>query len=221
MSEASGRVKRRASGLPAALARSSFGVLRPQDARGVYAFPAEEFPRLVRRGLLHRLAHGYYAVVPPEAADRPWQPTLEASAYGIAAATYGEGEVVLMGLSAARMHGAVPRALGAALVAVPVQRPTLQLVDRRATVRFRRRRTHELDAERVSTDLGSALITSKEQTVLDLAKTSDGSATSDAATAAIVALFGQTDGDRLKALAVEQRLAAALTRARAIAGADA
>jgi predicted transcriptional regulator of viral defense system len=216
MSVATPRSRRHASGLPRELAQSTFGVVRPQDARGVYAFPAEEFPRLVRRGLLHRLAHGYYAVVPAAARGREWLPSLEASAYGIAAATYGEGEVVLMGLSAARMHGALPRAVNAAIVAVPAQRPALRLADRRATIRFRRRRTHELDAERLQTDLGSALVTSREQTLLDLAKRPDAPALRDDTGAAILTLFRESDADRLQSLAHEQRLGAALRRAEAI-----
>ncbi|HWM73707.1 MAG TPA: type IV toxin-antitoxin system AbiEi family antitoxin domain-containing protein, partial [Nocardioides sp.] len=55
----------RASGLPAQLARRPFGVLRPVDAVGVYANPSKDLARLADRGLLHKLATGYYAVVPP------------------------------------------------------------------------------------------------------------------------------------------------------------
>src|SRR5262245_46732293 len=148
----------RASGLPPRLARRPFGVLRPVDAVEVYANPAKHLARLADRGSLHKLATGYYAVVPPHSTDRAWLPGLEAGAYGIAAADYGHDGAVLMGLSAARLHGAVPRALDVAVVAVPKNRPTLMLADRDATVRFVRRDTDRLDAERVNTDLGAALV---------------------------------------------------------------
>ena len=66
---------------------------------------------------------------------------LEAVAYGICAADYGADAVVLMGLSAARLHGAVPRALAVAVVAVGKNRPNLTLGDRDALVVFVRRET--------------------------------------------------------------------------------
>ena len=79
----------RASGLPVRLARRPFGVLRPADAVEVYRNPAKDLARLVDRGLLHKVATGYYAVVPPGSTDRTWLPSLEAAAYGI-----GFGEAV-------------------------------------------------------------------------------------------------------------------------------
>jgi len=56
---------------------------------------------------------------------------------------------VLMGLSATRRYGAIPRALAVAVVAVPKMRPRLELVDRTAAVLFVRRDTGRLDAERL------------------------------------------------------------------------
>ena len=207
-----------ASGLPAALARTSYGVLRPQDAAAVYAQPRPEFRRLVARGALHALATGYFAVVPPSDRDRRWQPTVEAAAYGIAAASYGPAQAVLMGLSAARLHGAIPRALAVAVVAVPKQRPTLALVDREATVVFVRRRTEVLAAERMATDLGFALVTTVEQTVLDLARQPQVGGVPAEARAAIAALWTRCDPDELGRIAKHQRGAAALRRARLWAG---
>ena len=63
------------------------------DARGVYAHPCPEFRRLVDGGVLHRLATGYYAVVPMAAHDRAWMPSLEAAAFGIGGADYGAAAV--------------------------------------------------------------------------------------------------------------------------------
>jgi hypothetical protein len=108
---------RQHTGLPPALLRRPIRVLRPRDAAGHYAHPRPEFARLTRSGALHRVATGYYAAVPDDQRDRPWQPELESVALGVAAADEGVESVALMGLSAARVHGAVPRALGVAVVA--------------------------------------------------------------------------------------------------------
>ena len=204
----------RASGLPPQLARRPFGVLRPVDAVDVYANPAKDLARLAERGSLHKLATGYYAVVPPHSTDRAWLPTVEAAAYGIAAADYGPNGAVLMGLSAARLHGAVPRALDVAVVAVPKNRPGLLLGDRDATVRFVRRGTDRLDAERVNTDLGAALVTTVEQTLLDLAHRPNLGGVLAEANAAIRALWPRADPDHVGEIAGQQRLRSALDRAR-------
>src|SRR5690242_2077148 len=113
--------------LPPALARRGNKVLRPRDAAEVYAHPRPELARLVGVGALVRLASGYFVLVPQERlGDRGWRPELEGSALGLAQADYGVEQVALMGVSAARYHGALPRALGVAVVAVPKQRPRLK-----------------------------------------------------------------------------------------------
>jgi predicted transcriptional regulator of viral defense system len=213
------RAVRRARGLPAALARVSFGVLRPLDAAAVYAHPRPEFRRLADGGVLHRLATGYYAVVPSAAHDRPWMPSLEAAAFGIAAADYGPGAVALMGLSAARLHGGVPRALGVAVVAVPKQRPPVRLLDREAMVAFVRRSVDRLEVEVARSDLGRVMVTTIEQTVLDLAHRPALGGVPDEARAAVAALWPRVDVAELRRLAGEQRLRAAADRAADWAGA--
>jgi hypothetical protein len=55
--------------------------------------------------------------------DSTWTPDLHTAALGIGQADYGTGAVALMGVTAARLHGAIPRALAVAVVAVPKQRP--------------------------------------------------------------------------------------------------
>jgi hypothetical protein len=184
----------------------------------VYARPPQEFARLANRGLLHKVATGYYAIVPPHSTDRRWLPSLEAVAYGIAAADYGSDSVVLMGLSAARLHGAIPRALAVAVVAIEKNQPGLALADRDARLTFVRRDTHRLDAERLSTDLGSALVTTAEQTLLDLARRPDLGGVPGEARAAVRALWPRVDRTRLEQLAGEQRLRAALSRAQTWTG---
>jgi predicted transcriptional regulator of viral defense system len=211
----------RATGLPAALAATPWGVLRPVDGSAVYTNPQAEFRRLESRGLLRRVATGYYATVPAGRAGDRWQPTLEAAAFGIAAADYGSDAAVLMGLSAARLHGAIPRALAVAVVAVPKQRPMVQLIDRPAHIRFVRRDVARLDAERLPTDLGTALVTTVEQTVLDLAHRPDLGGVEDESWSAIAVLWARADPQVLTYIAETQRLASALRRARQHVASDA
>ncbi len=175
---------------------------------------------MVRRGVLHRAAPGYYIVVPPEQAGGPWTPNLEATAAGIAATIYGADNVVVMGISAARIHNVIPRALATAVVAVPRRHRPITLTDRTATIRFLRRDTTGLDAERIDTPLGPALVTTPEQTILDLARWPLLGDAENEIPAAIAGLFRRSDRERLAALASEQGLTAALARAGTWAGAQ-
>ena len=72
-----------------------------------------------------------------------------------------------MGISAARHHGAIPRALATAVAAVPKQRPKLETAV--GTVIFVKRDVTGLDLERIDTPLTSGWVTTVEQTMLDLA----------------------------------------------------
>ena len=67
--------RRQPRAVPTVLARVPFGIVRPVDAAGVYAFPTREVRRLEQAGALHRVATGYYAVVPPAAHGREWLPS--------------------------------------------------------------------------------------------------------------------------------------------------
>src|SRR5690625_3063855 len=118
----------------------------------------------------HRLAYGYYGLVPLAQNPRMWMPDLETAAAGVATAVWGDAVPILMGLSAARIHGALPRALGEAMVAVPSIHGPISLTDRNATIRFITRNVEALDAIRVGTELGPALATTPAQTALDLAR---------------------------------------------------
>ncbi len=155
--------------IPTALTQAPLRTIRPRDAANVYPHPRSQLVRLAEHGLLHRLTDGYYNVVPQEMLGRSWIPNLEAAAAGIATAIFGSGNVVVMGVSAARLHGAIARALAMAIVAVPRQHRPIALSDRPAVVQFVKRRTGELDAERLGTELGPVLVTTPEQTILDLA----------------------------------------------------
>lgn len=203
---------RRTGRLPATLLHRPLRVLRPQDAADVYAYPRPEFARLVRLGVLHRLATGYYAVVPDDHVGHPWLPDLEAAALGVAASDEGIDSVALMGISAARVHGAVPRALGVAVVAAGRHRKTLHLIDRDATVLFTRRDVSRLDVERRPLELGQGFVTTVEQTVLDLAARPDLGDAPDEARDAIRALLPRADREVLTDLAAAQRRSTTLDR---------
>ena len=209
----------RGTPLPAELARSAMRTFRPQDAAHVYAHPRPELARLTDKGLLHRVAPGYYIVVPQEQIGRCWLPGLEAAAAGIASTIYGADHIALMGVSAARILGAIPRALATAVVAVPRAHRPIELADRDATVRFVQRDTDALDLERMQTSLGAALVTSPEQTVLDLARRPLLGNAEHEVPAAIAHLYRRCDPERLEQLAKPQRLLAALRRAEKWAGA--
>jgi hypothetical protein len=191
--------------VPTNLQRRPVRVLRPADAATVYAYPRPEVARLARQGGLHRLASGYYAINPPDHIGRRWLPQLEAAALGIAVADYGVDSVALMGLSAARLHSAIPRAIGVAVVAVPKQRPTLRLSDREAEVVFSRRDVGRLEIEHATTELGEGWITTVEQTILDLAGRPDLGGMSAAADVAIHGLLPRADMSLLASIASAQR----------------
>lgn len=203
----------RGTPLPAELARTVLRTIRPQDAAHVYAHPRPELSRLADRGVLHRVAHGYYIVVPQDQVGRAWLPGLEAAAAGIASTIYGADRAVVMGVSAARLLGAIPRALATAIVAAPYRHRPIELIDRPATLRFVQRDTDALDAERIDTPLGAALVTTPEQTVLDLARRPLLGNAETEIPGAIAMLYRRSDRDRLEELAREQRMVASLRRA--------
>jgi hypothetical protein len=173
--------------------------------------------RLTNAGLLHRLADGFYVVVPHElAGNTQWVPTIEAAAAGIATAEFGPGHAALMGLTAARLHGVLPRALAVATVAAPRRRRNIVLRDRQGGIRFRPRDVTGLDLEMMHTELGPTLVTTPEQTVLDLAHRPADSADRAEADAAVRLLLPRCDKATLDHLASEQHLRPALRRAYAL-----
>lgn len=204
----------RRGGVPARLAAMALRTFRPQDATDVYPHPRAQLARLERLGALHRVARGYYVVVPQDRVGALWMPTLEGAAAGIAAADFGVRGAALMGISAARLHGVVPRALATAIVAAPLQRNRIDLLDRQAQVQFVKRDIGRLDLQAVTTDLGPALITTPEQTILDLARHPALGDAGDDVHEAVRALFPRCDPDQLDVLARDQRLRASLTRVR-------
>lgn len=212
---------RTAVGLPPALAKRGDRVLRPADAAHVYAHPRAELARLAQLGAARRVATGYYALTPQRRiGDLRWKPELDAAALGIAKADYGVDAVALMGVSAARYHGAIPRALAVAVVAVPKQRPTLQTELGR--IIFVKRDVAKLDVERIETELGPGWVTTVEQTLLDLAArpTLGGLADKDIE-AAVGTLATRADWSLVERLASGQHKPGALKKAEQVVGRDA
>lgn len=205
---------RTAVGVPPELARRHNRVLRPRDAASVYAHPRAELARLVRTGALRHIATGYYVLIPPDRwGDDRWTPDINAVALGIAQADYG-ADVALMGTSAGRHHGAIPRALAVAVVAVPKQRPFIDTGAGRVV--FVKREVVRLDIERIDTQLASGWVTTIEQTLIDLADRPvlGGLAEPDTAEA-IRALAPRADWDLVWQLARDQhKPSAARTAAR-------
>lgn len=200
-----------ATGIPAELTRRPMAVVRPVDAETVYAHPRTQLARLERAGLLHRLANGYYAIVPARHAGTNWKPTIEAATAAIATADFGFGQVALMGVTAARIHHAIPRALAVGVVAVPRRREEVHLKDRNGKIRFMPRDVADLDAEMIETELGKCLVTTIEQTVLDLAHQNNGGDTLDITTA-IRQLLPRCDRGVLERIAATGRRGRALKR---------
>ncbi|HWL37146.1 MAG TPA: type IV toxin-antitoxin system AbiEi family antitoxin [Frankiaceae bacterium] len=210
---------RAARGLPPRLAQRDNAVVRPRDAADVYVNPHAEFARLVDNGLLLRVAPGSYAIVPRPWVGRVWRPDLAAVALGIAQADYGRDAVALTNVSAARHHGAIPRALATATVAVPTQRPPLRVGD--GTVHFTQRTVARIDVEAVETEITAGWVTTVEQTLLDLAaRPTFGGVEPGQADEAIRVLAARADWDRVTALARPQHKLKAMAYAQRVAEAS-
>lgn len=198
--------------LPPALARASQAVLRPRDLAEVYAHPRPEVARLVRAGLLVPLARGYYARVPVTGRPDPsWRPDLQAAALGIGQADAGAEGAVLMHVSAARLLGALAQDVDVAVVALDRPRAPLPVLG--GMVFFVRRDLSGVDVRRVTTVLGPGLITTPEQTLLDLAHRPGVAGVDPAlAGAAVTALTAGVDWPTAARLAEAQRRRATLMR---------
>ncbi len=206
--------------IPWELSSTSAGIVRPADLRPKYAHPAKEFRRFRDQGVVQRLAHGYYVVVPERFRHTAWRPSIEAAALGIAQADYGVDGAVGMGITAARLLGKLPRAPGMAQIAIAGQRPALETTA--GLIRFVTRRLTTLDVQRAETEIGSAWITTPEQTILDLADKPDRIPLPSAETSdAIVQLTSGADWLLIADLARHQRKGPAAIRAARVGGVDA
>lgn len=191
------------------LAGMPLGVGRPADFADQFANPSQELKRLADAGAVVRLAHGVYLLAPLGA--RPgWRPELEVAAMAWATATYGDRVPVLMGLGAARFHQAIPRAIGVTVVALPVQHRPIDLLGGRVV--FVARDVDTIHALTETTTLGEMLVTSVEQTLVDLVARPDLGGLPSEALAAARHLSQRADLDAARELAVRQRRAGPLAR---------
>ncbi len=209
--------RRRGVAIPPELYAGRSLVVRPRDLAGRWSQPAKELRRLASSGVVRRLAHGYYVVPPPERAlDPGWRAEVEAVALAVAVADYGPDRVAVMGVSAARRHGAFPRAVAVGVVAVPSQRPALTTTFGRVV--FVERDITPLGVESDTTVLGVGFVTSVEQTLLDLAdRPGLGGLPPRAVGEAMIALSLRVNWEDTLGLARRLRLHAAYVRARWVA----
>jgi len=150
------------------LAKVDQVILRQRDFDGPSV--DDDFKRFEANGTILRIARGSYVLV-PEVHRQPnvtWRPTIESVALGLAAAAFGPREVALVGPSAARVHGALPRAISIATVSYPSTRPR-DVPTVCGTVRMYRRSIGQMDVVHINTDLARGQVTSIEMTMLDLA----------------------------------------------------
>lgn len=192
------------SGVPVEIAAAPLRTVRPLMLRGVYANPEKELVRLMRAGLVTRIAPGTYTAKPDTVRPgRPWRPEVEEAAMAYATAQYGPRVPVLYGLGAARFHHAIPRAIGVVVVAVPEQHRPVALVGGGRVV-FTRIDVTRLESRFEPTGLGGFLVTTPEQTLVDLLDRPHLGGMPAEAVAAAEALTDRVDRARVRGLAAQR-----------------
>lgn len=185
----------RAGGLTA-IASAPLRTVRPVMLEGVYANPRKELVRMRDAGRLVQIAPGTYTAKPDDVAlDRPWRPGFEEAAMAYATAQYADRVPVLYGIGAARFHGAIPRAIGVTVIAVPQQHRPVRLTDGGRVV-FTTADVDRLNARLEHGRIGDFLVTTLEQTYLDLLERPELGGMPAEAAAAIRALVGRIDRDK-------------------------
>lgn len=207
----------RSTAVPPGLYDRDTLLIRPRDVGHLWANPTKELGRLARAGLVRSVSRGYWLIPPADRLTDPhWRPEVEAFALALAVADYGAESVALMGISAARRHGALPRAVAVAVVAGPRQRPSLGSPF--GDVVFVERDATRLATEPAVTPLAAGLVTTVEQTILDLAdRPGLGGLAAREVGVVIRALAVRADWDAVLDLARAQRLSSAYVRARWVA----
>jgi len=188
-------------GVPTEIAGAPMRTVRPIMLRGLYANPEKELIRMRDRGHVIRIAPGTYTAKPDTIpADTRWLPDFEEAAMAYATTRYGSRVPVLYGIGAARFHHAIPRAIGTTVVAVPEQHRPITLEAGGGRVVFTRKDVDKLDARLERSGLGWFLVTTPEETLLDLLDRPELGGMPAEAIAALGALGGMVDQDRLQRL---------------------
>ncbi|WP_315093603.1 type IV toxin-antitoxin system AbiEi family antitoxin [uncultured Cellulomonas sp.] len=179
--------------------------VRPADLEQHFVNPRAVLRDRAAKGEVHKVAYGTYVAVPDDAHDQVrWRPGLEAAAAAVATAIFGDRAAALMGMTAARLLGAAPRARGHATVAAPRRHRDVPLTDRRdAVIHFVQRDLDALDLQPIATELGVAMVTTPEQTLVDLAR--DRTINDADRHATMLTLGRAADWDRIEELAAAQR----------------
>ncbi len=152
---------------------------------------------MLRNGHVVRIAPGTYTAKPDHIdAATPWRPGFEDAAMAYATAQYGDRVPVLFGIGAARFHHAIPRAIGVTVIAVPEQHRPVELADGGRVV-FTRRDVERLDARLEDGRLGPYLVTTPEQTLIDLVHRPALGDMRHEAIAAVRTLAARVDRDRI------------------------
>lgn len=189
---------RREGGTPTVITRAPLRTVRPVMLRDHYANPERDLVRLREAGRLVQLAHGTYTAKPDTVdPDQPWQPPLEEAAMAYATVQYGNRVPVLAGIGAARVHHAIPRAIGVAVVAVPEQHRPIRLRIGGRVV-FTKTDVNQLDARIAHGTLGPMLVTTPEQTLIDIVQRPDLGGMPAEALAAAAALRDRVDRGRVE-----------------------
>lgn len=184
--------------LPVALTRAPMRAVRPIMLRDTYAHPEKELLRMERTGSLVRIGHGVYIVKPDQyGANDPWKPPFEEAAMAYATCFHGDRVPVLVGIGAARHHHAIPRAIAATTIAVPAQRRPVAL-DTGGRIVFTKRDLDTIDARPEKGTIGTFLVATPEQTLVDLVARPDLGGMEAEAHAAVEILRNQVDLDRLE-----------------------
>lgn len=187
--------------LPEQITAAPLRTVRPLMLNGLYANPMKELARLDQAGLVTKIAHGAYTAKPDTIpADTPWRPGLDDAAMAYATTQYGDRVPVLYGIGAARFHHAIPRAIGVTVIAVPQQHRTVTLTDGGIVV-FTTTDVDKLEAALENTPLGPFLVTTIEQTLLDLLARPELGVMRDEALAAAATLATWADEDHVRDLA--------------------
>lgn len=199
------------TGVPTALAAAPLRTVRPLMLRDLYANPEKELLRLQRAGRVVRIASGTYTVKPDDIdPDMPWRPNPEEAAMAYATAQYGDRIPVLYGIGAARFHHAIPRAIATTVIAVPQQHRPVVLTDQ-TQVTFTTTDVDALDARLETGRLGAFLVTTPEQTFVDLIARPQLGGLSNEASTAVKALAAHVDPET--ALGIANPRARTLARA--------
>ena len=194
----------RTQGAPRAITAAPLRTVRPKLLREVYANPEKELLRLSRAGRVVRIAPGTYTAKPDSVApEAQWRPGFEEAAMAYACAAYGHRVPVLYGIGAARFHHAIPRAIGTTVVAVPTShRPTA--MDDGGTVTFTTTDVDRLEARFERGELGRFLVTTPEQTLLDLLDRPSLGGAPEEASVAVEALGELVDLGHVRGLAARR-----------------